>query len=155
LSVVFTVPGWSFAADKSFHATLTGVQVAPAVITAATGEFHADLNAGEDTLTYELTFANLEGGFPFVGAIFIGQPNVHGGLSVALCGANPPGPNCPHEVSATITGTITAADVLGPVGQGIGPLDLAGLIAAMRAGLTYVTIENISYPGGEIRGQLK
>jgi hypothetical protein len=61
----------------------------------------------------------------------------------------------PARGVATITGTIAAADVLGPLKQGIGPLDLAGLIGAMRAGLTYVTIENISYPDGEIRRQLK
>ena len=55
---------------------------------------------------------------------------------------------------ATISGTITAADVIGPVGQGVAAGELDELIAAMRAGATYVNIHSTKWPGGEVRSQI-
>ena len=53
-----------------------------------------------------------------------------------------------------MTGTIRPADVIGPVGQGIDAGQFAELVAAIRAGVTYVNVHSTKYPGGEIRAQL-
>ena len=56
--------------------------------------------------------------------IHFGKRAVNGGISVFLCGtAGFPGPagtpTCPQ--SGTVTRTASAADIIGPVGQGIEP----------------------------------
>ena len=152
--VILAAADPSAAADRHFRTKLAGFNETPAILTAATGRFRGELNAAEDMLTFELTFTGLEGGFPFVAAIHIGQPNVAGAVSAVLCGPAPR-PFCPAVVSGTITGTIVAADVIGPAAQGVPPLDLATLVDAIRAGLAYVNIVNVKYKGGEIRGQLR
>jgi hypothetical protein len=44
--------------------------------------------------------------------------------------------------------------VIGPAGQGIAAGEFAELLAAMRAGVTYVNVHSTLYPGGEIRAQI-
>ena len=77
-------------------------------------------------------------------------------MSVFFCGGSKP--PCPPGTSdqATVTGTITAADVVGPIAQGIpaGPTGFPELVAAIRAGVTYANIHNGLFLGGEIRGQI-
>jgi hypothetical protein len=43
----------------------------------------------------------------------------------------------------------------GPAGQGIAAGELSELIAAIRAGRTYVNVHTNKHPGGEIRGQVR
>ena len=54
-----------------------------------------------------------------------------------------------------MTGTVVAADVVGPAGQGIAPGQIDELMRAMRAGVTYADLHTTQYPGGEIRGQIR
>ena len=80
-----------------------------------------------------------------------GNRNIAGGISAFLCGGGSK-PPCPQ--SGTVTGTITAADVIGPAAQGIEPGAMAELIRAMRAGETYANVHSSKFPGGEIRAQI-
>jgi hypothetical protein len=70
---------------------------------------------------------------------------------VFLCGGGGK-PACP--ASGTVTGTLVAADVVGPTGQGIAAGEFAELVSAIRAGATYVNVHTSTFPGGEIRAQL-
>jgi hypothetical protein len=47
-----------------------------------------------------------------------------------------------------------AADVIGPTAQGIEPGALRELIAAIRAGKTYVNVHTTKWTAGEIRSQI-
>ena len=49
---------------------------------------------------------------------------------------------------------ITAASVIGPAGQGISAGEFAELIRAIRSGNAYVNVHTMTFPAGEIRGQL-
>ncbi len=57
--------------------------------------------------------------------------------------------------SGTFTGTVTAADVIGPAAQGIAAGEIAEIIRAMRAGIAYANVHTNKHPTGEIRGQLR
>lgn len=145
------------AAGGELRARLIGFRETPAISTTGHGTFRASLSEDGTTLTFELTYADLEGnaeGGAVTGAhIHLGQRGVAGGISVNLCGAGGR-PACPAP-PATVTGTITAADVVGPTAQGIAPGELAELLTAARAGVTYVNVHTTGFPGGEIRGQIK
>ena len=90
--------------------------------------------------------------------IHLGQRAQSGGIAVFLCtnlGNGPVGTQTCPTPPATITGTITPADVIGPVPQGIAAGQFGELTDAIRAGVTYVNVHSSLYPGGEIRAQLE
>ena len=83
---------------------------------------------------------------------------VTGPISVFLCtnlGNGPAGTQpCPAP-PATISGTITAVDVTNLANErGISAGEFDELLAAIRAGATYVNVHSTRWPGGEIRSQI-
>jgi hypothetical protein len=76
---------------------------------------------------------------------------VNGGVATFLCGGGGK-PACPP--SGTVTGTISASDVIGPASQGIAAGELDALVRAMRHGVTYANVHTDKFPDGEIRGQI-
>ncbi len=146
---------------KNMRGFLIGYEEVPAVSTAADGEFRARISEDDSAMSYELSYKELEGGV-LQAHIHLGQRGVNGGISVWLCGnasttppVNPPAGTQPCPAPpATITGTITSANVIGPAGQGIAPGEFAELLAAIRAGATYVNVHTTKFPGGEIRSQI-
>ena len=149
---------------KKISEFLTGFEEVPAVSTVATGEFKARISGDESQIEWELSYADLEGAVQQA-HIHFGQKGVNGGISVWLCG-NPTAPGvtpaivppagtqlCPPP-PATISGTATAANVVGPAAQGIAAGEFAELVRAVRAGKTYANVHSSKFPGGEIRSQL-
>jgi hypothetical protein len=132
---------------------LTGYQeTAPATVSSvATGEFVAEIDEETETITYVLTYSGIEGGVTTQAHIHFGARGTSGGVSAFLCaGSKPP---CP-AVEGTVTGVITAADIVGPATQGIEPGSFAELVRAIRSGVTYVNVHSTRWPSGEIRGQI-
>jgi uncharacterized protein YdeI (BOF family) len=83
-----------------------------------------------------------QGGFKKISEILTGYEETAG---TQPCPAPP----------ATISGTITAADVTNLANErGISAGELDELIAAIRAGATYVNVHSTRWPGGEIRSQI-
>lgn len=142
---------------KQFRGALHGYEEVPAVSTAASGTFRARIAPAGDSLTYRLSYTGLEGAVTHA-HIHLGQPGVAGGISVFLCsnlGNGPAGtPACPPP-PATVEGTLTAADVVGPTAQGIAPGELGELLRAMRAGVTYANVHSTKFPAGEVRSRLR
>jgi CHRD domain len=142
---------------RSLRAKLRGLEEPPAVLTRAHGEFHATISKDESSIEYELSYVDLEGAVTQA-HIHVGQRLVNGGISVWLCGTEaipgpPDTPRCPS--SGTVKGTITAANVVGPAGQGVAPGEFEDLLQAIRKGVTYANVHSTLAPGGEIRGQIK
>src|SRR5207249_5047173 len=135
--------------ERTFHARLNGGHETPSISTNATGEFRATLNSTGDELSYELTYSGLEGGNTLFAHVHLGQTGVAGGVMFFLCGGGGK-PACPN-VQATITGTVTAANVVGPTGQGLTPGKFDEVIRAMRSGISYANVHTGLFPGGEIR----
>jgi CHRD domain len=136
---------------------LTGYEEVPAISTEGNGEFRARIDRRAEVIQYRLSYEDLEGDV-LQSHIHLGQRAVNGGISAFLCSnlpSPPPGtPACPPS-PGTVEGTIEAADVIGPVGQGIEPGAFDELVAAIRAGVTYANVHSTKWPGGEIRAQLE
>jgi hypothetical protein len=146
---------------RTLRARLAADNEVPVVISAAQGEFTAkiDDSGGATTITYELSYEGLEGNVT-QSHIHAAQPGVSGGIMIWLCSnlASPPTPPgtqlCP-PAPGTITGTITAANVVGIPAQAIPAGDLSDPLEAIRTGNAYVNVHSTVSPGGEIRGQIK
>ena len=151
------------ASSPNLRATLSGYEEPPSISTTGGGEFRARINAQETEIEYELSYADTQSTVT-QSHIHLGQKGVNGGITVFLCsnlGNGPVGTQPCPAAPATITGTITAADVSPPIpatlaarNQGLGTGEMAELIAAIRAGSTYVNVHTTTFPGGEIRSQI-
>ena len=144
---------------NSLKADLLGLEEPPAVSSTGSGEFSAKVSQDGSSFEYVLSFERLEGTVT-QSHIHIGQLSVNGGISVWLCGTatnpGPPGtPDCGGPNSGGATRVVTAADVIGPAGQGIAPAEFEELLTAMRQGATYANVHSTKHTGGEIRGQIK
>ena len=138
---------------------LTGYEENPDVSTVATGSFEARVSDNGTSLHYKLSYSGLEGTVT-QSHVHFGKRAINGGISFWLCetatnqSPSASTPACPAP-GGTVEGDITAAEVLGPVAQGIEPLNFAEIVAAMRAGHVYANVHSTKWPGGEIRAQLK
>jgi hypothetical protein len=146
--------GKSFRADiTGYEEIIAGPPEGGAVSTAGSGSFTAKVRNDPLRIEYRLRYAGLEGGTVTQAHIHFGQRHTNGGISAFLCGGTKPACTTP---SGDFSNTIVAADVIGPSGQGIAATQIDELIRAMRNGVTYVNIHTSpTYPGGEIRGQIR
>jgi CHRD domain len=153
--LVTSLAGAGGAGKKNFRANLTGFQEVPAVSTNGSGTFKLMIDDATETGTYELSYGGLNSA-AMVAHIHLGQRSVNGGVAVFLCGGGGQDP-CPAGTGAreTVTGDFTAADIVGPAGQGLTTGEWDELVRAIRAGVTYANVHTMTQPGGEIRGQIR
>jgi hypothetical protein len=152
LAIVGTMLAPLVAGDSPnrFSASLNGFLENPSVSTAGSGSF--SLRIDGQTIHFRLTYGNLTGPAQ-VAHIHFSRPGVNGGVSAFFCGGGTKPTACP--ASGTVSGTIVAADVAGPDGQGIAPGQYGELVRAIRAGATYANVHTTLFPGGEIRGNIR
>jgi CHRD domain len=131
-----------------FAAALTAKQEVqtPAVVSAATGRARFELSADGTKLHFALSARGL--GRITMAHIHLGATGTNGPVVAflfpeAMDGVNGDG----FEVA----GTITAADLMGPLA---GQTTLANLAQALRSGGAYTNVHTIAHPAGEIRGQI-
>jgi CHRD domain len=148
---------------KKISEFLVGYNEVPSVSTTGNGTFNARISNDESRIDWELSYSDLQGAVQ-QSHIHFGNVGVNGGITVFLCtnlGNGPAGTQpCPAP-PATISGTIVAADVspnipatLAARNQGLNTGEIDELIAAIRAGATYVNIHSTLWPGGEVRSQI-
>ena len=140
------------------HALLTGYQENPTLSTPASGSFDVEISKDGTSLSYTLTYEGIATNVLF-SHIHIGRPAINGGIMVFLCtnGAPPAGvpvpPTCPQG-GGTVTGTLTAADVLAVGASNVAANDFAAVVAALRAEAAYANVHSSANPGGQLRGQV-
>ena len=136
---------------ERFSASLSGANEVPPINTAGTGNFELSIQPG--AITFSLTFSDLSSPLA-VAHLHFAPSKVAGGVMIFLCGGGGQ-PACPATTEGTITGTITAANVTGPMAQGIAPGDLDSALEAVRDGLSYANMHTANFGGGEIRGPVR
>jgi len=161
------------ADDEHIRVHLVGYNETPLTINSAgSAEFHARIHGDGSAIDYEMTYRDLSSTV-LQSHIHFGRPALSGGIVLFLCtnlGNAPttvPTPQaCPETSPATISGTLTAANVIPlPVscptpttcsGQAIdsGATGFAEIVKAIRHGSAYVNIHTTNHPSGEIRAPL-
>ncbi|MBV9183130.1 MAG: CHRD domain-containing protein [Acidobacteria bacterium] len=147
-------------AQSNFVTRLNGLNETPIVISRGTGNVRLSISDDAKSIEYELTYSGIEGGKVLFAHVHVGRPTIAGGVAVFFCGGGNSDKTkaaCPD--SGTLTGTWTAADIVGPASQGVDPTDTnenawERFVKAIRAGLSYANVHSVRSPGGEIRGQL-
>lgn len=141
----------------SFASRLNGWEEDPSQVTVGHGSFKLDTSSMPWRFT--LRYEDMEGPV-FMAHIHIGSRHESGGISAWLCGASavgtPEEKACPpgQATEGVVNGTIEAADITGPAGQGVEPGNFADLLRALRRGETYTNVHTTGRAtGGEIRGQ--
>ena len=129
-------------------ALLSGLAEVPQNDTQAKGQAIFQLSKDGTELAFKIIVANIDN---VVGAhIHLAPTGQNGPIVLPLLG-NPFIPDPGVTVNGILVeGTATAADVSGPLAG-----DLDALIAAMRAGDTYVNVHTVEFRPGEIRGQIR
>jgi len=133
-----------------FSATLLGDNEVPPINTDGKAAFSMEV---ANSITFSLTFSGLSTPLA-VAHLHFAPTKVAGGVMIFLCGGGNQ-PVCPAATSGTITGTISEANVTGPVAQGINAGDLTSALEAVGDGNAYANMHTMKFPGGEIRGQVR
>lgn len=138
--------------NVTLRAELRGLNEVPPTTSRATASLRASLDEDAQTIDFTLDFQNLTAP-PAAAHIHFGPPRVNGGVMVFFCGGGGK-PACPTTTSGTVTGTISAADVVGPAAQGITAGDFDDVVRAIRTGNSYANMHNVNFPAGEVRGRV-
>ena len=146
---------------SAFATDLSGYQETPATINSAgSGSFALKISKDGSSIQYQLSYKDLPSAVTQA-HIHFGRPALTGGVVLFLCTTlTPPAgvpvpPTCPPS-PATVTGTLTMADVVAVAGQSIdaGATGFAEVLRAIRAGAAYANVHTVGHPSGEIRGAL-
>jgi hypothetical protein len=134
--------------QRVFRAELASYNEVPSLSTPARGQFYALLNQAGTELRYWLSFSDLSADVSQA-HIHFGQHHTTGGIIVWLCegtlqAPTASTPSCGGPRSSSVSGVITAAEVIGPA-----------------AGAAYANVHSgspgppvVGFPPGEIRGQI-
>jgi hypothetical protein len=128
-----------------------------AILSEGKGSLVLDLDRHAQTLTFTLEYSGLSASVT-QSHIHFGKRHVAGGIMVFFCSNLNNGPAgtqpCPAG-GGTVSGTITAADVVGPTAQHVTAGDFDALSDALESDTAYGNIHTANFPAGEIRGQIR
>jgi|KBSSwiStaDraftv2_1062776.scaffolds.fasta_scaffold00497_14 hypothetical protein len=150
---------------EEFHAVFSGFNEVGG-LNAQTGAILSDgratlelrLNRADQTLSFVLKYSGLAAGVTQA-HIHFGKIHMAGGVMVFFCSndpaTSPPGTQpCPAN-SGTVTGTLSAANVVGPAKQGVTAGDFQAIVDALESDTAYANIHTTAFPAGEIRGEIR
>lgn len=153
--VISMITGTTAIAEEEFESELSGYNEVPAISSNGSGTFKVVVNEAEDEIAWELSYAGTTG-VVTQAHIHIAAEGNNGGVTAFLCsnlGGFPAQP-CPLS-PGSVSGTIRAADIIGPSSQGIAPGELIEVIQALKERVVYVNVHTNAFPGGELRSQVK
>jgi hypothetical protein len=152
------------APSEEFRAVLSGFNEtgalnaqSGAILSDGRGTLELKLDRQAQTLSFVLTFSDLSS--PVTQShIHFGKDHMSGGVMVFFCSnlqSAPAGTQpCPAG-GGTVTGTLTAANVLPIMGQNVKAGDFDALTDALESDTAYINVHTMNFGAGEIRGQIK
>ncbi len=157
------MPALSSPGTQDFRAVLVGFNEvgelnseSGAILSNGTGTLDLKLDLKTQTLTYTLKFQNLSSAVT-QSHIHFGKDHTPGGVMVFFCSnlaTAPAGTQpCPAN-GGTVTGTVTAANVLAIAGQNVTAGDFDAVADALLTDTAYANVHTTNFPAGEIRGQI-
>jgi hypothetical protein len=137
--------GIAAATSHKFVTEMTGAENVPPIQTGAMGDVRLKQNNDGTEMTFTVLVRELSD--ITLSHIHLGPVGVNGDIVVTFYD----GPTIPGPFTGVLAeGTITAADLEGPLaGQ-----PLSALVALINADSAYVNVHSVTYPSGEIRGQV-
>jgi CHRD domain len=155
--------GGSLAYAQEFSARLNGFEEVGGLGAGETGAILSDgkgtlsLDADKNQISYTLKYSGLSSAVQQA-HIHFGKLHVAGGIMVFFCtnlGNGPTGtPACPAS-GGSVSGTLTAASVVGPTAQNVAAGNFDAVIDALNSNTAYANIHTTKFPAGEIRGQVR
>jgi hypothetical protein len=146
------------AGSDANQVRLSGLNEDPLVLsTTGTGQLRTRIDDDKQEISYRLSYSTLEARVTQA-HLHLGGAAQSGGVIVFLCtnlGNGPAGTQACPPAPATVSGTLKATDIVGPVAQGLASGEFAEMARALRAGKVYVNVHTEKYPAGEIRAQLE
>lgn len=146
--------------NDRFSAKLVGFEEVPsAILSAGSGTLDLVLDRNSQVITYTLEFSGL-GSNATQSHIHFGKRHVAGSVVVFFCtNLTPPAtvpapPACPAG-GGTVTGTITAANVIGVPAQNVPAATFDAIVEALDNDTAYANVHSTNFPAGEIRGQIR
>jgi hypothetical protein len=148
---------------EEFHAVFSGFNEVGG-LNAQTGAILSDgratlelrLNRADQTLSFVLKYSGLSA--VTQAHIHFGKIHMAGGVMVFFCSnlaSAPAGTQPCPATGGTVTGTLSAANVLGPTAQGVPAGDFQAIVDALESDTTYANIHTTAFPAGEIRGEIR
>ncbi|MBX2997992.1 MAG: CHRD domain-containing protein [Caldilineaceae bacterium] len=149
--LALTSAGTAFGKNnRNFVAHLTGGQEMPPASTRAQGQAIFHVSKDGDAIDYKVIVANIQN--VTMAHIHLAPAGANGPVVVWLYPSGPPAQLIPGRSNGILAqGTITAADLVGPLAE----QTLDALLDAMIAGGTYVNVHTSQFPAGEVRGQIR
>ena len=163
IGMLVAAPALANPGSEEFRAVLSGFNETGAlnaetgaILSQGTGVAELKLDRNTQTISFTLKFQNLSS--PVTQShIHFGKIHVPGGVMVFFCSnlaTAPAGTQpCPAN-GGTVTGTLTAANVLALAGQNVPAGDFDAVADALLSDTAYVNVHTTNFPAGEIRGQL-
>jgi hypothetical protein len=156
-------PAESSPRTEEFHAILSGFNEvgalnseSGAIFSQGSGTLELKLDRTNETLTFKLKFENLSA--PVTQAhIHFGKVHMAGGVMVFFCSnlaSAPAGTQPCPAAGGTVTGTLSAANVLAIAGQNVTAGDFNAITEALLTDTAYANVHTVNFPAGEIRGQV-
>jgi hypothetical protein len=152
------------APSQEFRAVLSGFNEvgalnaqSGAILSEGKGTLELKLDRQAQTLMFTLKFSGLSA-MVTQSHIHFGKVHMAGGVIVFFCSnlAGAPAGTQPCPASGgTVTGTITAANILGPSAQNVKAGDFDALADALESNTAYVNVHTTNFPAGEIRGEIR
>jgi hypothetical protein len=150
LLVTMLPAGGVAAQPRTSVAHLSSSEEVPTNDSRATGQAIFRLSRDGTSIHYRLIVANIHD--VTMAHIHLAPVGVNGPVVAWLYPEGPPPQLLPGRTSGVLaTGTITAADLVGPLAGE----SLDALVAQLAAGNGYVNVHTSAFPGGEIRGQIR
>ena len=156
-------PAMSSSDRAEFRAVLSGFNEVGAlnaetgaILSEGTGTLDLKLDRNAQTLTFTLKFQNLSS--PVTQShIHFGKVHTPGNVMVFFCSnlATAPAGTQPCPAGGgTVTGTLTAANLLAVASQNVPAGDFDAIADALLSDTAYVNVHTTNFPAGEIRGQI-